>query len=116
MTATYTRGQKILHWLLAVLLLFWLFVSGELVADAEGAEQGMILMFHSGGALIILGLMLWRLRLRVKHKVPPMAELKPWEQTWGKRLHWTFYALVAVMVLSGVLQGMFFEQDVVVFG
>lgn len=31
MNEAYTRGQKVLHWLLAVLLLFWLFVSGELV-------------------------------------------------------------------------------------
>ncbi len=116
MSASYTRTQKVLHWLLAILLLFWLFVSGELVSEAEGADKGMILMFHSGGAIVILGLMLWRLRLRIKNLVSPMPELRTWEQTWGTRLHWTFYGLVCLMVLSGILQGMFFEQDVVVFG
>ncbi|MCG8507230.1 MAG: cytochrome b/b6 domain-containing protein [Sphingomonadales bacterium] len=116
MSTSYTRGQKILHWLLAVMLLFWLFVSGNLVEAAEGEEKGMILMFHSGGAIVILGLMLWRLRMRLRNTVAPMAELKVWEQTWSVRLHWAFYGLVCLMVLSGILQGMFFEQDVRVFG
>ena len=116
MATSYTRTQKILHWLLAVMILLWLFLSGELVEEAEGAEERLILMFHSGGAIIILALMLWRLRLRFKNEVQPMAELKPWEQTWSVRLHWLFYGLVCLMVLSGILQGVFYEQDVLVFG
>lgn len=116
MSASYTRAQKILHWLLAFLILFWLFVSGELVESAEGADKGFIVMFHSGGAIIILALTLWRFSLRQKNTVPTIESAKPWERKWGLRAHRTLYGLVLLMVLSGLLQGMFFEQDVRVMG
>ncbi len=116
MNESYSRAQKILHWLLAVLLLFWLFVSGELVEEAEGEEKLFILGFHSGGAIIILCLMLYRLRLRLQRAVAPFAVLQDWEKAWSRRLHLAFYILVVMMVLSGLLQGMFFDMDVRVFG
>ena len=84
MNNSYARSQKVLHWLLAVLILFWLFVSGELVSSLEGTEQGNILMFHSGGAIIILLLMIARFRLRLKNPVAPLSNLKPWEQKWAR--------------------------------
>ena len=115
-TPSYTRGQKIFHWLLAVLILFWLFVSGELVEEAEGADKGFILMFHSGGAMLILLLTVFRYRLRRRNPVTPAAGLKPWEKTWSVRVHITLYVAICLMVLSGLLQGMFFEQPVMVFG
>ena len=77
----YSRAQKVLHWTLAVLILFWLFVSGETVEEAEGAGKGLILAIHSGGAIVILTLMLFRLRLRLASTVTPMETLKPWEKT-----------------------------------
>ncbi len=113
---SYLRSQKVLHWLLAVLLLFWLFVSGELVEEAEGADKATILIFHSSGALIILALMLWRLKLRSDHPVAPLEQLKTWEQIWGKRVHLLFYILVPLMVFSGLLQGLFLDTDVRLFG
>ena len=116
MNNSYARSQKVLHWLLAVLILFWLFVSGELVSSLEGAEQGNILMVHSGGAIIILLLMIARFRLRLKNPVAPLSNLKPWEQKWGSIMHKCFYLLALLMVLSGILQGMVFDQDVRVFG
>ena len=116
MSETYTRGQKILHWLLAFLILFWLFVSGEIVESSDGEEKGFILMFHSGGAIAIFGLMLFRYSRRLKNPVTPMATLKTWEQTWSRRIHLSFYVLIGIMVLSGIAQGMFFDQDVRVFG
>lgn len=112
----YSRGQKVLHWLLAVLLLFWLFVSGELVEEAEGAAKGFILSFHSAGAILIGVLMLFRFNLRRKNPVPSMQALKPWEKTWSRRVHLSLYCLAGFMVLSGLLQGVFFEQDVRVAG
>ncbi|MDD9890061.1 MAG: cytochrome b/b6 domain-containing protein [Gammaproteobacteria bacterium] len=116
MADSYTRGQKVLHWLLAVLVSFWLLVSGQLAASSEGEQKGMILMFHSGGALIIFALMMWRYSKRRKNLVQPMSSLRSWEQTWSVRIHLAFYILVAVMALTGILQGVFFEQDVRVFG
>ena len=71
MAESYTRSQKILHWLLAILVLFWLLVSGQIAASSEGGQKGMILMFHSGGALIILSLMMWRYSKRRKNFVTP---------------------------------------------
>ncbi len=116
MNMSYTRTQKTLHWLLAALVLFWLFVSGNFVETAEGEQKGTLLMFHSGGAIIILVLTLYRLSLRRKNTVPPMFELKAWEKTWSVRNHLTFYVLICLMVASGIMQGIFFEQDVRVFG
>lgn len=116
MAETYTRSQKVLHWLLAVLVLFWLLVSGQLAESAEGEQKAMILMFHSGGALIIFALMMWRYVKRRNNPVKPLSTLKSWEQTWSLRIHLAFYMMVALMATSGILQAMFFEQDVRVFG
>lgn len=108
----YTKAQKILHWVLAVLVLFWLFVGGELIEEAEGADKVMAFAFHSGGALLIFVLFMIRLKLRLKNPAQPMLELKPWEKTWSMRVHLAFYVLLAVMVFSGIMQGIFFEQEV----
>ena len=116
MVEAYTRSQKVLHWLLAVLVLFWLLVSGRFAESAEGEQKGMILMFHSGGALIIFALMMWRYAKRRKNLVQPLSTLKLWEQTWSPRIHVAFYMLVALMAISGILQGMFFDQNLRVFG
>ena len=116
MVESYTRGQKILHWLLAVLVLFWLLVSGQIAASSEGEQKGMILMFHSGGALIIFALMMWRYSKRRKNLVMPLAELKSWEQSWSRKVHVSFYVLVTLMAITGILQGVFFDQAVRVFG
>ncbi|MCB1672633.1 MAG: cytochrome b/b6 domain-containing protein [Gammaproteobacteria bacterium] len=113
---SYTRGQKIFHWVLALLILFWLFVSGELVEEAEGAQKGLILGFHSGGAILILILTIFRYRLRRQHPVQPVAELKGWEKLWSVRVHLALYLLVVLMVFTGFMQGVFFEQPVRIFG
>jgi len=113
---TYSRGQKIFHWVLAFLVLFWLFVSGELVEEAEGADKAFILSFHSGGAILILILTLFRYRLRKARAIPPYEELREWEKRWSVRLHLSLYLAVGIMVLSGISQGLFFDQDVRVFG
>ena len=112
----YTRTQKILHWVLAVLLLFWLFVSGELAHESEGDQKLLILAIHSAGALVILGLMIWRFVLRRRNTVMPMEALKPWEKTWSVRTHLLFYGLVVLMVASGLLQGVFYEVPIRVAG
>ena len=116
MADSYTRGQKVLHWLLEVLVSFWLLVSGQIAQSSEGEQKGMILMFHSGGALIIFALMMWRYSKRRKNPVQPLSGLKAWEQTWSVRIHIAFYILVAIMAISGILQAVFFEQDVRVLG
>ncbi|MBT8439746.1 MAG: cytochrome b/b6 domain-containing protein [Gammaproteobacteria bacterium] len=114
--ATYTKGQKVLHWLLAVLVLLWLFVSGELVEGAEGAEKGLFLIFHSSGAILILLLTFLRYQLRLSNPVPPLDGLKGWEKILSGWMHIALYIAICLMVLSGLLQGMFFEQPVRLFG
>lgn len=113
---TYLPIQKILHWTLAVLLLFWLFVSGELVESAEGDARGFILGIHSGGALVILALTAWRFAVRRGHPVAPLTTLKPWEARWSHRMHLALYATTAILVLSGILHGLFYEETIRAFG
>lgn len=113
---TYTTGQKVLHWLLAVLILFWLFVSGELVSKAEGAEKSFILIFHSSGAILILLLTFLRYQLKLSNPVPPLDGLKNWQKVLSRWMHIALYIAVCLMVLSGLLQSMFFEQPVRLFG
>ena len=102
--------------MLAFLIVFWLFVSGELVEGAEGADKGFILMFHSGGAILILLLTFFRYKLRQRNPVAPLAGLKNWAKVWSVRVHITLYLGVCLMVLTGLLQGTFFEQPVRIFG
>jgi cytochrome b561 len=93
----YTRVAIALHWTIAVLIITNLTI-GLL---HESLLKGTMPLHKSIGMLVLL-LSIVRLVWRLVHKPPPLpATIKPWEKGLAHAVHWTFYALIILIPLSG---------------
>ena len=94
----YTTVAIWLHWLIAVLVLYNL-TSGLL---ADSAPKWLNLFaWHKASGISILFLSLARLVWRLTHRPPPLPAMPRWQVGAAHALHWTFYALIILMPLSG---------------
>jgi cytochrome b561 len=115
----YTRAQIVLHWLIAALVLSqWL--THDAMEDAYSVvtdgiqslpafDSGSLL--HVGGGVLVLVLILVRLGLRLKNGAPPApADLTTPFRFLAKATHWAFYAVLALLPLSGAASILISEQ------
>jgi cytochrome b561 len=94
----YTRVAIWLHWLIAVLVLYNL-TSGLLVDVTP--EWLHLFGWHKAAGISILFLSFARLAWRLTHRPPPLPAMPRWQIGAAHALHWTFYALIILMPLSG---------------
>ncbi|WP_174801929.1 cytochrome b [Martelella limonii] len=108
---SFSLPQRILHWVMALLILFnllfadgmehWagLFFRGEPVpADVVASAN-----IHAYVGITVLVLALLRLALRLIQGVPPEPEAEPpFFRMVAKVSHWTFYLLFIGMPLAGM--------------
>ncbi|MCX7357929.1 MAG: YceI family protein [Alphaproteobacteria bacterium] len=104
----YTAVAIVLHWAIAVAILFmipmglWMHESaehGDVSANIFRAYQ-----LHKSIGLTVLALSLVRLGWRLANPPPPMPEHMPgWERFIATATHWAFYALMIGLPLSGWL-------------
>ncbi len=102
----YTRTQIILHWLIFALILAQ-FVFHDGISDAfedlerSGTFTGTPLMAqHIFTGILILGLVVWRLVIRLRRGAPPLPENEP--AMLKLAAHGTHIALYLLMVLVPV--------------
>lgn len=107
---TYSRSQVWLHWTVAaVVVVQYVFkdaISTAWDAVRSGAAVGFdpLIALHVVGGFAILGLMAWRLALRVTHGVPPSDDRKrPVLKQAALIAHWAFYALLIALSVTGGL-------------
>ena len=108
----YHSGQIILHWTVAILILYQ-YVLGNSISDKNllkcqdvgiaGSEcEGFLPHYLIGG--ILLGLMLIRVGFRIYYGAPPLPKAVPYFiRTLAKLSHLTLYLLVFLMPLTGLL-------------
>ena len=91
-----------LHWLIAVLLIFMLFLGEDLMDEKGGGAFGPSLHVSIGSAILLLSVfrLVWRLI-----NPPPAypASMASWEQMAAKATHVLFYALLIGIPLTGWL-------------
>ncbi|MDQ2094760.1 cytochrome b [Rhodalgimonas zhirmunskyi] len=106
----YTRAQIMLHWLILALIVVQ-FVSSDGMSAAwrqlgRGAEPDLSLLFwvHLVMGSVILGLVVIRIGLRLRHGAPALPEDEPPALQWIARLtHLGLYALMLAMPVSGLV-------------
>lgn len=97
----YSRTAMLLHWAIALALVFN-FALGERTEDLkEGAELFWVMQLHKSVGITILVLSVWRLGQRLFTKRPPKAQDSDIAQFMSSAVHWGFYAVMILVPLSG---------------
>jgi cytochrome b561 len=91
-----------LHWLIAALLIFMLFLGEELMDEKEGGAFGPSLHVSIGSAILVLSV--FRLAWRLLNPPPAYpAGMASWEQIAATATHMLFHALLIGIPLTGWL-------------
>ena len=106
-TAGYTATAKLLHWLVASLVVVQ-FVLANLAERAEDADDlvSELALFanHRSVGITILALIIIRLLWRWRNPPPPLPETVPQWQLMASRVsHYSLYGILLVMPISGWL-------------
>lgn len=97
----YTAVAMALHWIIAALIFTNLFL-GWRMGSLKGLAKFELFQLHKSVGITVLLLSVCRLVWRLMNPPPPdQASLKPWERAAAKAVHWSFYAFMIVMPLSG---------------
>lgn len=99
----FTVGQKVLHWLIAIAIIFDLFVAqkfGGVMADADRFESRSD---HASLGTAVAMLFALRLYLRFKHGAPALpADLPAWQKQIAQIAHWALYTSIGLLILTGM--------------
>jgi cytochrome b561 len=99
----YGTTAKLLHWLVAALLLVQYPIGWQMPDIHRGMKPGAAMAFHVSFGIVILVLIVLRLAWRLAHPVAPDSSLLPWQRRASEALHWLIYALVVATTLTGWL-------------
>lgn len=97
----YDTFAKVLHWLVAAILVGQ-FALGWLMPEVRrGMEPGSAMHVHISIGIVVLALIVVRFFWRLTHRVPAETELPRWQRNGSVAVHWLLYMLVFVTTLSG---------------
>jgi cytochrome b561/polyisoprenoid-binding protein YceI len=104
----YTAVAIVLHWAIAVAVLFMLPLGFIMHERAEHGDASQALFeayqLHKSIGLTVLALTLVRLAWRLTHRPPPLpAGMPAWERIAARATHWGFYVLTVALPLTGWL-------------
>ncbi|MEI2432249.1 cytochrome b/b6 domain-containing protein [Lysobacter yananisis] len=100
-TTIFWWPARVLHWLMAAMILAMLFVGAGLVASVS-ERHAWLLALHKPLGIAILLLAVLRLALRLRHRPPPLPrDLAPAVRLAAHASHWLLYALMLAMPLIG---------------
>jgi cytochrome b561 len=99
--STYGGIARLLHWLIAALILIQIPVGLLMPNIRRGEVPGTPMNVHISIGVVILALILLRLLWRWTHPVAPHPDLTSWQRRASEAVHWTLYALVLTTTVSG---------------
>lgn len=101
MAGRYTAVARLLHWLVALLLVVQIAL-GLLADQREWEAARPLVALHAQLGIVLFGLVLLRLAWRLSHPPPPLPEtLSPVRRKAAETVHRLLYALLLILPLSG---------------
>jgi len=92
---------RLLHWLMALMIIAMLFIGAGLVASVSERHEWLIHL-HKPLGIAILALVIVRLVVRFSTRQPPLpSDLPLWQVLAAKASHLVLYALMLVLPLLG---------------
>jgi cytochrome b561 len=103
MTTRYSRGAILLHWLMA-LLIVWVGTLGLLHDSWPKHTQAFWINIHALFGLLIWVLLLGRIVWRRQHPPPPLpADLDAFSRRLSAPVHWLLYTLLFIIPIIGIV-------------
>jgi len=103
-SSDFAVAQKIVHWLMAVLIMVDLAVAqkfGDVMADWDRFQSRSD---HAGVGTLLAILLLLRLYLRWRYGAPALPVAMPaWQQNLAGAAHWLLYGLMGLLIASGLI-------------
>jgi cytochrome b561 len=97
----FTLAARLLHWLMAAMIVAMLFVGVGMVASVSERHEWLV-RIHKPLGIAILALALVRLAVRLRHPPPALpADLPRLQKLAAHASHWLLYALMVAMPLIG---------------
>jgi len=114
---SYSGFAKLLHWVIAVMILGMIPV-GIIMHNLEpSALQNQLYNLHRSFGVVVLALMLIRVVYRFAHGVPaPEPSLPPFQRVVSNLVHLALYALVISQAFVGWIATSAFGAPISVFG
>ena len=104
--SSFTLAARLLHWLMALLLLAMLFIGVGMLSTLSGWHS-TLLAIHKPLGLMLLVLLVLRVLVRLRNAPPPLpADLPQWQRLGAGASHVLLYGLMLVLPLVGwTMQG-----------
>lgn len=116
----YSTALRILHWLTAATIMGLLIIGFYMAnIDPDAPDKYELYPLHKSFGMVALLLVLLRLPVRLKSKIPtPAAWLAIWEQKLSQVVHILLYVAMLTMTWSGYLMSSAFKYSngIEVFG
>lgn len=112
----YTLTARVLHWLIALLVLTMIPIGIAMTQVDFGEAQDTLYNLHRSIGAMLLPLMAFRLYWRVTHPVPPLpADISAIQQFAAHATHWALYALLIVQPIVGWIATSAYRAPIQVF-
>ncbi|MEM6708866.1 MAG: cytochrome b/b6 domain-containing protein [Pseudomonadota bacterium] len=113
----YSKLQKILHWLIAAAIMADLVIAQKFGGLMEDWDRFESRSDHASLGTLVLVLFGIRLVLRIRHGAPKLPlDLPSWQKTLAHTAHAVLYALIGLLLVSGVASAMNADSVVSPFG
>ena len=93
-SAMFSLPARVLHWLMAILIVSMLFIGVGMVASVSETHE-LLIRIHKPLGIAILLLAMIRIAVRLRYPPPPLQKLA------AHASHWLLYVLMVLMPLIG---------------
>jgi cytochrome b561 len=100
---TYSWAQRILHWLMAAIILCMI-PAGLTMANllADGPAKNTVYELHKSFGLVLFALILVRIAVRWSRGAPPLVPGLPrWQRIAARISHYALYGLMVLVPIAG---------------
>lgn len=117
MMKSYSWSYKLLHWMMAVLIILMFFALQGFSPEMSDADRTEMLIGHSSIGTVITLLMLLRVGKRfIRKHEQPKQNLTLKREIAAKLMHYALYVLMILVPLTGYLTANFHQLPVQLFG
>ena len=112
----YDSVAKVLHWLVAALIVALYLIGFLMPGIGRGMQPGMAMNLHISLGFVALALIAVRLVWRLARPVAPSPDLPRWQRNVSEAMHWILYALVLAVTLTGWFYASMRGWSITLFG